>query len=90
MDTLVVKDVLLQLFEVCLDPKNCTGVSKYFTQSEVKEAFKKFGCNTTENFGLLLDTVVEENFMGPTTISLRKDTIGMVEYLKEVYKPQRK
>jgi hypothetical protein len=33
-----------------------------------------------------LDTVVEENFMGDTTNSLRKDTLGMIEYLEEVYR----
>lgn len=62
--------------------------SKYFTEEEVKEAFKKFGCNTTSNFSNLLDIIVEENFNGSTSHSLRKDSLGMIEYLEGVFKPK--
>ena len=79
------RQALQRLMGMCTHPSKCTGKSQYFTDVEVKEAFKRFGCNTTSNFGGLLDIVVEENFMGKTSNSLRKDSIGMIEYLETVY-----
>ena len=76
----------VELMEKCRQPSNCNGKSKYFSKQEMEEAFKRFGCNTTSNFANVIDTVVEENFMGDTTNSLRKDTLGMVEYLERVYR----
>ena len=88
-------DKFQRLIEMCLN-SNREGIdepSKYFTKTEVEEALKRFGCNTLKpdlSFPKLLDTVVDENFMGETTHNLRKDTIGMIDYLEEVYRQKYK